>query len=322
MLVTPGNQTEVLGETLLVDNNDSSVSYEGDWVRTSLSEIVARNAEVRMPIVNSTMRSNSPGASVSFPFMGTAVSVFGSCGREQDISNVDVYLDGVLAPKTAPNHDEVRHTVSPLFSVSGLSKASHTLKLLLISNDSASTNLSIDHFTYAPSFPSFGTKRITNRSPTAPTNEVLIFSTPTHSPSVKPNGARLAGLIFGVIGIALFLALLIFRRRIFRRRARPPPETRPFALGSHRKDATAEQTPQKQEQRLSPNTTGRPLRGILKNQSESRPVLEVKALPHETDLSITGKAIEINSPTLPVRKESSSQPLSDVPPLVDQASPV
>ncbi|KAG6896079.1 hypothetical protein C0992_010453 [Termitomyces sp. T32_za158] len=226
------------------------------------------------------MRSNSPGASVSFPF-------------------------------TVPTDGEVQNTILPLFSVSGLSGANHTLKLLLIKNDSAPTDLSIDYLTFVSSSSSSGTKPITNTSPTASIDQVLIFSTPTNSPSsIKPSGARLAGLIFGVIGIAVFVALLIFRRRIFRRRVRPPPETRPFALAGHRKDAAVEQTPPQQEQRLPPDTTGRPLRGILKKESESRPVLEVNALPPEANPPVTGKAIKIDSPILPARKESSTQPLS------------
>lgn len=74
MFVTPGNQTEILGETLLVDSSDSSLSYEGDWVR----EDAAQDAEVCIPIATSTMRSNSTGASVSFPFTGKLLNVCGS----------------------------------------------------------------------------------------------------------------------------------------------------------------------------------------------------------------------------------------------------
>ncbi|KAH0578369.1 hypothetical protein H2248_003981 [Termitomyces sp. 'cryptogamus'] len=287
MLVTPGNQTEVLGETLLINDNDPSLSYEGDWVRDTPHFLE------RMPLENSTMRTDSPGASVSFPFTGTAVSAFGYCEEVKDILNVDVYLDGVLAPKTAINSDEARFTIVPLFAISGLSGTTHTLKLQLtnngINNNSIRTNLSIDHFTYVPSFRSFAIERITNIRTTAPSSEVN-FSTPTSPPSTKPSGARLAGLIFGVIGIALFLALLVFRRRIFKRRVRPPPEIPPFALGSHGKDVAVVQRPQQQQQNLLPSTSGRPLRGILKRESESRPLYAVKASPREAKLAITEKA--------------------------------
>ncbi|KAG5719073.1 hypothetical protein E4T56_gene9515, partial [Termitomyces sp. T112] len=109
--------------------------------------------------------------------------------------------------------------------------------------------------------------------------------------------------------IALFLALLVFRRRIFKRRVRPPPEIPPFALGSHGKDVAVVQRPQQQQQNLLPSTSGRPLRGILKRESESRPLYAVKASPREAKLAITEKA-ETKQPTLPSTKESLSQPPS------------
>ncbi|KAG6815191.1 hypothetical protein H0H93_010622, partial [Arthromyces matolae] len=230
-LVTSGNKTEILDETLLVYKNQPTIVYEGEWL----------TVEHIAGIGNATMKTSSPGASVSFSFTGkdksysfrlpphtpsgTSASAWGAC--DHDGAQVDVYLDGTLSPETRiqPGPDPTSLPYCPIFSASGLPSSQHTVRLQLNNDSSAPPHLSFDYFQFEPSFssPSTGSGNVKG---VTQTDKVLAFSEPTgKSPgSAIPAGARLAGIIFGSIGIAFFLTILILRRRLFKRRVRPPAE--------------------------------------------------------------------------------------------------
>ncbi|KAG6915034.1 hypothetical protein DXG01_013825 [Tephrocybe rancida] len=285
MLVTAGSGTKLLGETILVDDRDPTVLYEGDWSQSIQNR--TRNLEGCIPVGGSTMQTSSLGASISFSFEGTSVSVFGVSEREDDFLSVDAYLDGNLVPKAPRSGNEFPHSNYPWFSASELPSGDHKIKLQLNPNNGSTVNFAFDYLTYTPSFPSVTTP------PDSSIWKVNSAFGPSHTPdpnATKPSGARLAGLVFGIIGIVLLLALLIFRRRIFRRRLRPPAEPLPFALPGHRAAVAAKETAQRQQPQ--PQADGQPpvLRGILQNRSE--PVRQVGALQLSLDAKrvITGKS--------------------------------
>ncbi|KAG6852622.1 hypothetical protein C0991_010371, partial [Blastosporella zonata] len=303
ILVTAGSQTKLLKETLLVDESDPTVSYEGAWMRSYAplpSDAVdgASDSRARAPVGGSTMWTNTPGASFSFLFTGTSVTVFGVCERGEDFSNVDVYLDGNLAPKAIPSGDLFPQANCPWFSAPILSPGNHTIKFQLNHNDNYTrTNLIVDYFTYIPSFDSLAISTALNSSSPGRIYSALSPSSSRNQTPTTPTGARLAGFIFGGIGIIFLLSILVLRRRIFRWRPRPPAEVLPFALTGHRAVVAAKETSQHHEsQAVSNGGTGNlppGLRGILKKEAQ-------------TEEKATMKSITLDSWHIPPRRESQA----------------
>ena len=69
-VVTAGPSTNIVGTTLIVDDGDPAIAYQGPWSQQSNSWTSADSPYVGLPYGNGTHRTTSAGASASFTFIG------------------------------------------------------------------------------------------------------------------------------------------------------------------------------------------------------------------------------------------------------------
>ncbi|MGI8414728.1 MAG: beta-galactosidase, partial [Nakamurella sp.] len=114
------------------DDIDPALQYTGSWSH------VANQSYTGGDYFNDESFSNQAGDSMTVPFTGTAVRWIGP--KTNNHGNADVYLDGV---KEATVDDSGSQSQAVIFSRSGLSDGSHTLKIVV---DGTHTSGSTDNF--------------------------------------------------------------------------------------------------------------------------------------------------------------------------------
>ncbi|KAG6864483.1 hypothetical protein C0991_009206 [Blastosporella zonata] len=131
--VKMGNRAPLLGQTVVVDEDDTSITYRGDWSENS-NKIGSGSYSARMPYGGSTSETQQPGSSATFVFSGTSVSVFGA--PPDDAINIQFTLDG-----TPSNRSFVKNIGAALhytfFSVDSLSTGDHVLEMEYIGGPGA-----------------------------------------------------------------------------------------------------------------------------------------------------------------------------------------
>ena len=70
VVITPGQDTPLSGETLIVDDGDPSITYTGSWELNTSPYNCGYDPRVSLPYGNSTHQTNSAGASATFRFSG------------------------------------------------------------------------------------------------------------------------------------------------------------------------------------------------------------------------------------------------------------
>ncbi|KAG6840884.1 hypothetical protein C0991_003477 [Blastosporella zonata] len=76
MVVTAGLMTPLSGQTLIVDDADSAISYSGTWSNTGGRYAINGDSSVEFyPYGNGVHRTSAVGSSMTFQFTG-AISVF------------------------------------------------------------------------------------------------------------------------------------------------------------------------------------------------------------------------------------------------------
>ncbi|MHA6765385.1 hypothetical protein [Streptacidiphilus sp. PAMC 29251] len=119
-----------------IDDDDLAISYTGSWSTSQLRGLGDDNDGIHDTSTN--------GDSASLTFTGTGVQVIGE--KVSDQGDVEVYLDGVdkgAVSTTAAS----RLTQQPIYSVSGLTPGSHTVKV--VKNNG--TFMTLDGFSVARS---------------------------------------------------------------------------------------------------------------------------------------------------------------------------
>jgi bacillopeptidase F len=123
----------------LVDDSSTAIAYSAGWGTTSDASYIDGSAHFAIV----------PGSTVSFTFVGSSVSWFGSTGQNHGM--VDVYIDGVLVQASVDTYSSTA-TYGRLFSISGLGYGQHTIELVVSSNqnaDSTGTFVDVDGFLYS-----------------------------------------------------------------------------------------------------------------------------------------------------------------------------
>jgi hypothetical protein len=68
--ITPGQDTPLLGQALIVDDDDPSITYKGNWSRNTNMFLSSYGPYVGLPHGNATHQTTTAGASATFRFTG------------------------------------------------------------------------------------------------------------------------------------------------------------------------------------------------------------------------------------------------------------
>jgi hypothetical protein len=74
VVVTAGLNTPLFGQTIIVDDDDPSITYAGAWARSNNSYTNSFGPFRGVPYGNGVHQTTSVGATAMFPFTGTFVS--------------------------------------------------------------------------------------------------------------------------------------------------------------------------------------------------------------------------------------------------------
>ncbi|KAG6810395.1 hypothetical protein H0H92_012057 [Tricholoma furcatifolium] len=201
MVVSAGLTTPLSGLTLIVDDGDSGVDYSGTWSNPSERYVESTSSVEFYPYGNAVHQTSTVGSSMSFQFSGTSISVY-SVFDYASIGNMDVdfTVDGTTHSQsftvstTTPGYKEgIGHRGNILlFTSTGLSAGTHTLKVELTSN--SGMTLALDYFLYTPSFDTLAalegvnTATITTSSPSTSTAAASSSTDASSSLSSLPAG--------------------------------------------------------------------------------------------------------------------------------------
>ncbi|KAF9533112.1 hypothetical protein CPB83DRAFT_529207 [Crepidotus variabilis] len=190
--VTAGPSTSLQDKTIIVDNDDSAISYSGSWSKTS--PVSASFDYAKTMYQNSSRWATKAGDSMSFQFEGSSVSLYGmAVFNTTSLQNITaVYtLDGVSKNWTISNNTISYLPLLELFHAD-VGPGNHTLNFN-ITNIVGDRSLAIDFVAYNASYSSI--QPLPMQALDAPSNDW------------KPK----VGISIGVIaGFALLLALGLF----------------------------------------------------------------------------------------------------------------
>ena len=126
--------------TVYADDADSGVVYNGTW-----NTVTNDNAYYK----NTCKYGNTANGYIQYTFKGTQIEWFGL--KNADLGMADVYIDGALAAGNIDCYSTTRMS-QLLFSKTGLSNGSHTIKVVVKGTKnaaSAGTYLVHDYFAYS-----------------------------------------------------------------------------------------------------------------------------------------------------------------------------
>jgi len=80
-IVNAGNQTRLVGRTIIVDNDSPSIVYSGHWIRRTSRFNSNYFRTTGYPYGNSTHDSSTPGDTFTFQFTGAQVKLLNIANR-------------------------------------------------------------------------------------------------------------------------------------------------------------------------------------------------------------------------------------------------
>ncbi|TFK35367.1 hypothetical protein BDQ12DRAFT_611854, partial [Crucibulum laeve] len=134
-IITAGRNTPLNGMKIIVDDTDSSISYDSKWSQNN-DQFQPGRIPHGTPFGGSTHLTKSSGASATFKFTGTSVAVYGIFSwANLGTMAASFSIDGSSSSQTyAVNSDSPEHVKEPgqqqnfqLFSADSLSSEDHTL---------------------------------------------------------------------------------------------------------------------------------------------------------------------------------------------------
>ncbi|TFK33628.1 hypothetical protein BDQ12DRAFT_637276 [Crucibulum laeve] len=208
-IINAGRITPLKGETIIVDDDDSAISYSGSW-REIRDRFNSGSLPDGTPFGNGTHQSNTVGDHLTFKFTGTSVAAYGifSWASLSAIS-ATFTLDGSSVSQTysvLSNSPQYQNEVGQeqnylLFSYDSLELRDHTLVI----NITTCVNQSfiLDYITYKPSFDTL-----------AVMPNISMASSPIPASSEKaPLGAIIGGAVGGSMLLLFAIFLFLWARR-------------------------------------------------------------------------------------------------------------
>ncbi|GLB38318.1 putative ribosomal L28 family protein [Lyophyllum shimeji] len=208
IVVTAGPSTPLAERTIIVDDSDSSILYNGGWSTEQPS--ITLDPTIT-PFQNTTHWSTAVGDTIKFQFTGTGFSIYGTLSNNSigATFSATYTIDGVPTPASM-SKDTSDGLLMTQFFAADVPDGNHTL-LVNITDLSQPMAVGFDFLTYNASFTSIG-------------QMPGYGSPPVTAPSRKTSSAgAIAGAVIGSIvfvGGAILLAFLLRRKR----RARTPQD--------------------------------------------------------------------------------------------------
>ncbi|KAJ7901055.1 hypothetical protein B0H14DRAFT_3852256 [Mycena olivaceomarginata] len=193
--------TSTAGKTVVIDDNDPSVTYSPKWELDPSPE--------RLESTRHASNSQVEGAWAAASFNGTGISLFGSRGRDQGFK-ASVAID---ESQLGTISDSQNQTL--LFDSGALPAGPHTINVTILDGH----GLIIDYFLVKNDLESPSVVPTTSGSGSA--SEGTIVPSPLGTAQVSktpPIAAIIGGAIGGVVILALILILVLIRRRRARTR--------------------------------------------------------------------------------------------------------
>ncbi|KAF8878216.1 hypothetical protein BD779DRAFT_1555101 [Infundibulicybe gibba] len=239
VVISAGPSTPLSGQTVIVDDDDPSISYSGHWSRNE--PFITSEGAGGLPFHNGTHQSTTPGDTASIRFTGASVAVYGifpwatlgSMSVTYTIDNSNNTKTYQITPSLLEKEPQLNFQ---FFSEGSLAPGNHTLSM----NITEISNLTfvMDYLTYSASFDSLTTTpNITAPTTPAPsTSPSTSLPTGSSSPTHSNNGL-VRGVVGGVAGIIVVLAIALFI--IYKRRRRDRAFRRENGLESGRQRLVA-----------------------------------------------------------------------------------
>ncbi|KAG6918311.1 hypothetical protein DXG01_015403 [Tephrocybe rancida] len=239
-VVTAGRDTPLTGQTLIVDDGDPSIVYEGSWTRNTGRYTSSDNPHSGFPYGNATSQSNTVGSKATFLFSGmclfrtsrnnvTVFSVFdwSHLGYVEVTYTLDSVARTIRHEVTRASADFLngalqRENTLLYASDSSLNTGNHNLTMEVTANMNQ-TSFVLDYILYTPSFGTLASKP--NLIPSQSSTLSLSSATSNAAPSSTsgsvgsggtkstPTGAIVGGVVGGVAVIAILFILFLFRKR-------------------------------------------------------------------------------------------------------------
>ncbi|KAJ7149889.1 hypothetical protein C8R43DRAFT_1068271 [Mycena crocata] len=163
--ITAGKTTALSGTTLIVDDNDPDLVYDGKWTNNKDLYTIGQGQPSGLPFQNATHQSTTVGDSMVFQFAGTSVGVRGLFKWNITGSIAASFsVDGKVTTQTFSSSTQAPFNDQPnfeFFNATGLQPGNHTLNLN-ITNVVGAQSLMIDYILYT---------RVLTRFPPSPTSQ-------------------------------------------------------------------------------------------------------------------------------------------------------
>ncbi|KAJ7453801.1 hypothetical protein FB451DRAFT_665272 [Mycena latifolia] len=130
------------GVFVIVDDQDQNINYSPGWGPTTAKTTFEFGGTLTAP--------GPQGATASYVFNGTSISVFSMVGRNPNVTTtLSFAIDGKFVNSTAVQADSEEHFHRRLFSSPTLEDGSHTLEITL--SDITSSDVFLDYLIYEAS---------------------------------------------------------------------------------------------------------------------------------------------------------------------------
>jgi hypothetical protein len=188
----------------MIDESDPGVQYTGDWEKDSSAKYNYKGT---------THKASSAGSTATFQFYGNTIEIFGAM-RSSSNSSISIMSfqidDGFKHTYESFNTEGKIRPNMRLFSRAGLPDGQHTLRIESLTT----TEVWLDYFMY-------------RASPTASSglSSPSITSVPSPQPRKTQPAAIAGGILGGIAGLALIVALVL----LLHRRRKPRVESVPKA---------------------------------------------------------------------------------------------
>ncbi|KAJ7915640.1 hypothetical protein B0H13DRAFT_2270268 [Mycena leptocephala] len=230
LAITPRMETSLLGRTLMVDDSYSGLHFSGSW-ETGGSTFLSPGGpgdspeQISYSFQNTTHVTSTPGSIFQFAYTGTEMTLYGvflwdKLGSFELVTEIDNQEPTTTSFSTFPNGSSGDgFTQQPnfiLYASPELPAGNHNVTFTL--SKCKNQTLVIDYILYTPSFNSLATMPdLTGPRPqtSSPPIPLPTATSTTHNSqgSQIPYCALAAGIVAGLMCMALVVALLMWRRR-------------------------------------------------------------------------------------------------------------